>query len=87
MLTQEEIKLIREIRIHKILGVGDNGRRVALRCPFPGHPGDNTPSFTLYPDNSYHCYGCKENGNGALDFCIAMGYSFKEACEELINYL
>lgn len=37
-----------------------NGRRVA-NCPF--HEGDRRPSFTLYPNETYFCFGCKVWGN------------------------
>lgn len=83
-LTNEEIEKIRSIRIHKILNISDNGRRVVIRCPIHS---EKTPSFNLYPDNSFHCFGCGANGNGAIDFCMGMGYSFIDSCEELIKYV
>lgn len=83
-LTNEEINIIRSTRIHRILGVNDTGRRVSLKCPFHN---ERTASFTLYPDNSFHCFGCNVNGQGAIDFCVALGYTFVEALEELIKYL
>ncbi len=83
-LTNEEIQKIRDVRIHNVLGVGDNGRNVSLKCPIHS---ERTPSFVLYPDNSFYCFGCKANGQGAIDFCVALGYTFVEACEELIKYI
>lgn len=83
-LTNEEIQRIRQIRIHSIIHVSDSGRNVSLRCPI--HQ-ERTPSFVLYPDNSFHCFGCKANGQGAIDFCVALGYTFIEACEELVRYI
>lgn len=86
-LTPEELNKIREIRIHSILGLVDNGRKISMRCPLPNHD-DKTPSFTLYPDNSWCCFGkCDKTGQGAIDFCIALDYTFIEACEELVKYL
>lgn len=32
------------------------------RCPFPDHH-DSDPSFTVYPNGSYHCFGCIKNGS------------------------
>lgn len=37
-----------------------NGRRVA-KCPF--HEGDRNPSFTIYPNETYYCFGCRVWGN------------------------
>lgn len=38
-----------------------------ISCPFPGHPGDDTPSFSLYPGREdkgphFHCFGCGKHG-------------------------
>lgn len=67
-LTKEEIQRFREISIHDILGVQNNGRRIDMSCPFPGHD-DRDPSFSLYPDNSFTCYGmCNVTGGNAIDF-------------------
>lgn len=87
MIEKEIIQTLREIRIHKILGLRDDGRRTAMRCPFPNHANDTNPSFTLYPNNTYKCYGCNKQGSGAIDFCVDMGYSFMESLEELLNYV
>lgn len=83
-LTNEEIQTIRDIRIHRIINSNDNGRIVHIRCPIHN---ERTPSFVLYPDNSFYCFGCGANGQGAIDFCMKMGYSFIESCGELIKYL
>lgn len=83
-LTHEEIQKFRDIRIHRILGVQDNGRDIKLCCPFHS---ERTPSFTLYEDNHYHCFGCNKHGFGAIDFCKDLGLSFKESLEELCNYI
>ncbi len=31
-------------------------------CPFPDHQ-DHTPSFYVYPDERFHCYGCRRHGD------------------------
>lgn len=50
-------------------------------CPF--HK-ESTPSFFIYPNNSYHCFGCGAHGNNAIDFLInRFGYTFIEACKIL----
>lgn len=53
-----------------------NGRFVA-HCPF--HKGDREPSFTIYPDNKYWCFGCSRWGD-AIKFLVEYkGLSEKEA--------
>lgn len=44
---------------------------------------EDTSSFFIYPDNSYHCFGCGVHGN-AIDFLMKkLGYSFEHACSVL----
>lgn len=38
-------------------------------CPF--HK-ENTPSFYVFEDNSFHCFGCGANGQNAIDFIIKL---------------
>lgn len=83
-LTQEELQRIREVRIHSVLGVRDDGRDVSVKCVFHN---EKTPSLVIYPDNGYHCFGCNKNGNGAIDFCVDLGYTFVDACSELVKYI
>jgi DNA primase len=83
-LTPQELARLRDIRIHSILGLRDDGRRIAMRCPFHN---EKSASFTLYPDNSFHCYGCGANGSGAIDFCMKLGYTFVDSLTELVRYL
>ncbi|MCX6123294.1 MAG: DNA primase [Proteobacteria bacterium] len=40
------------------------GSSITACCPFHA---EKTPSFHIYPDNHYYCFGCKENGD-AIDF-------------------
>ena len=80
----EDIEKYREIPITRILGVAQLSRRVTVCCPF--HQ-EKTPSFTIYLDNSYYCFGCAKHGNNAIDFCKELGYSFQETLKELKQYL
>lgn len=53
------------------------GNRSTASCPF--HT-DKTPSFVVYDDNSYHCFGCSKHGNNAIDFVMQRdGLTFREA--------
>jgi DNA primase len=85
-LTDEELQKIRDVSIYTILGLSTNGRRISMRCPFPNHR-DSSPSFALYPENSYNCFGCGKSGSNCIDFVIHLGYSFSEAIEELKKYV
>lgn len=38
-----------------------SGSRWVAPCPFPGHK-DTAPSFVVYQDGSYHCFGCGAHG-------------------------
>jgi DNA primase len=63
----------------RITSAGDKKR---MLCPFHD---ENNPSFFIYPNNSYYCFGCGVHGN-AIDFVMQkLGYSFKQACEFLQN--
>lgn len=56
------------------------GSRYTALCPFHN---DNTPSFVIYPDNSFHCFGCQAHGD-AIDFIkLIKECSFKEAVGQL----
>lgn len=49
-------------------------------CPIHA---DKDPSFHIYPDNSWHCFGCG-NGGDTIDF---VRYMFKSSFREAINYI
>ena len=69
------------------------GKRVALKdvgghqrglCPFHD---EKTPSFHVYPDGHYHCFGCGAHGT-TLGFLMEMdGLSFPEAVEALAAFI
>ena len=40
------------------------GRLYVACCPFHA---EKTPSFTIYEDGHYHCYGCQAHGD-AIDY-------------------
>lgn len=49
------------------------------RCPF--HEGDNDPSFTVYPNETYYCFGCHEWGDSVKFLVEYKGLTAKEALE------
>ncbi len=42
-------------------------RQSFIRCPF--HEGDKGASLKLYPNNTWHCFGCHA-GNDTIDFVM-----------------
>ena len=80
----EDLSNLRDVSIHKILGLENTGRRVSMRCPFHD---DRTPSFALYPDNSYHCFACPARGQNAIDFVLEFGGTFPDTLKELEKYV
>lgn len=56
------------------------GSRYQALCPFHS---DTAPSFVIYPDNSFHCFGCQANGD-AIDFVkLLKDCNYNEAVGEL----
>ena len=43
-----------------LLDVTSSGDRYRARCPIHA---ERTPSFTIYPDDRYKCFGCGEHGD------------------------
>jgi DNA primase len=84
-MQSEEIARLRTVRIAKILNLKDDGRKKFIRCPIHH---ERTPSFVIFPDNGFKCFGCGIHGQGAIDFVMKlMSCDFKKACEELKEYL
>lgn len=55
------------------------GEKWVISCPF--HEGDNDPSFTIYPDLTYFCWGCKVWGDAVKFLVEYKGMSQQEALE------
>ncbi len=80
-LTPEDIERARSVSLRAVLGLPE-GYRGSIRCPFHS---ERTPSCKIYPDNSYHCFGCGANGQNAIDFFIELGATFPNAVRELMH--
>ena len=53
-------------------------------CPWHS---EDTPSFTVYQDNHYHCFGCEKHGS-SIDFLMEIRQiSFREAVQALSTEL
>lgn len=51
-------------------------------CPFPFHD-DRNPSFVIYPDNRFHCFGCQTNGDVITFIQELKGFGFIQATRYL----
>jgi DNA primase len=82
--TEEEIETARNYPIKWLLGKHTQQKMFQLKCPFHD---DSTPSFSLYPNNSFHCFGCKSHGKNAIDFVMKLDPELKffEAVEYLLR--
>jgi hypothetical protein len=61
-----------------------NGRKRS-RCPFHN---EQTGSFFIFPDNSYHCFGCNAHGNNAVDFITkSLNLNFIQTIDYLKKFI
>lgn len=69
-----------EVAMRYGLQLHRSGRTWSGRCPFHA---DTRPSFHIYPDEHYHCFGCGAHGS-VVDFVArAEGVEWKEALRML----
>lgn len=68
-----------EILIEEGFTPRHSGNRFVLNCPF--HKGDREPSFTIYPTDTYWCWGCKVWGDSVKFLVDYKGMSAQEALE------
>lgn len=58
------------------------GRQFKACCPFPDHD-DRTPSFIIYENNTFFCWGCGAGGDAITFLRKLRGYTFSEAINQL----
>jgi hypothetical protein len=56
--------------VARVLGQNGSARRWQTTCPLPDHQ-DETPSFTVYPNETWYCFGCNRTGD-AIDLYAAL---------------
>lgn len=80
--TSESIKRIDLVDLVQNHGVAlkKSGARYIGRCPFHD---EKTPSFFVYPNNTFYCFGCGASGDAATFIMKIYGCSFPEALERL----
>lgn len=70
ILTEEEIEV-----------TPSSGGRLVARCMF--HTGDHEASFTIYPNQTYFCFGCEVWGDVVKFLVDYKGLSFDKAVERV----
>jgi len=85
-LSSYEMDCIRNIPIDNLLPGGvqllnaGNGRK---KCSCPFHK-EKTPSFVIFSNNSFYCFGCNKGGANAIDYVMVRDdCSFVEALKKL----
>lgn len=69
-----------EAVVGKVAALRKSGGNKVAVCPL--HP-DKSPSFVLYKDDTFHCYGCSAHGD-VIDFVAALKrLSISEAIKDL----
>lgn len=64
------VQKCREVPIENLVEGSFERTGIGLKkmcCPFHN---EKTPSFIIYQDNSWHCFGCGAHGLNAIDFII-----------------
>ena len=80
-----DIEQARGVPVDQLVGgtIRQSGNRVFAFCPF--HQ-EKTPSFCIYEENSWYCFGCGVSGANAIDFVMKRDKKdFKEAVFHLIG--
>ncbi len=77
-----EIKNIDLVSLIQSQGVElkKSGSRYVGLCPFHS---EKTPSFTVFQDNKFHCFGCGAHGDAATFIMESFNCSFPDALERL----
>jgi len=77
-ITDDQIQRAREVPIEELIDgrVFKAGNKVTAHCPF--HQ-ERTPSFFIFPDNRYKCFGCGEYGDSIAFVMKRDGMKFVDA--------
>jgi hypothetical protein len=81
-LTEDQIQQARDVPIEDLITT----KRINKMWCCPFHEED-TPSFHIYKENSWHCFGCQAHGKNAIDFVLKKNkdMSFVDAVRYLIG--
>lgn len=72
-------KTLLEVLSEEGVSLYEKGDKYVAHCPF--HEGDREPSFTVYPNDTYYCFGCNVWGNPVKFLVDYKGITAKEALE------
>jgi len=64
------------------INLTQSGERWVARCPF--HEGDRSPSFTIYPNETYFCFGCRSWGD-AVKFLVEYKHMPPDAAMDYVG--
>lgn len=83
-VTEDQIEAAKEVPLVDLIDgrVFKAGNRFTTHCPF--HQ-ERTPSFYIFPDNRYKCFGCGEYGDTIAFVMKRDGVDFKAAVNSLIR--
>lgn len=72
-------KTLVEVLEENEIRLSDSGNRKVATCMF--HEGDNEASFTVYPNQTYYCFGCQAWGDAVIFLVKYKGLTEKQALE------
>jgi len=79
-VIKETVSLTEMAQRHGVVLKSASSNRHVGCCPFHN---EKSPSFTIYPDSGYHCFGCGESGD-VIDFVAKMqGLSPMDAARQI----
>lgn len=82
MDTIAHAKLRPILQMYSFERIRHTGGKYVAVCPFHG---DNGPSFFIYNNNTFHCFGCQANGS-AIDFYMKLyNVNFFDAVKALVG--
>ncbi len=67
---------------HEELDLKRKGNNLITCCPFHS---ERSPSFTIFPEGNYYCFGCEEKGNIFSFLMKRYNLSYKEALLKVKN--
>jgi len=71
--------LLQVLEDNKLAVIESSGGRWLLNCPF--HEDDREPSFTIYPNQTYYCFGCNVWGDAVKFLVEYKGFTQQEALD------